>query len=53
MEFSGSIRQVMWNSHGGQDGHPLSHVVLLTLTVNHQDGDVVATFFQLQQDIMY
>lgn len=37
----------MWNSNGGQDGHPLLHVVLLALAVNHEDGDVIAAFFQL------
>lgn len=41
----------MWNSNGGQDGHPLLRVVLLTLAVNHEDGDVIATFFHLQQNI--
>lgn len=47
MECFGSVGQVMWNSNGGQDGHPLLHVVLLALAVNHKDGDVIAAFFQL------
>lgn len=39
----------MWNSNGGQDGHPLLHVLLLALAVNHEDGDVIAAFFQLHK----
>lgn len=35
LQLSGPVRQVMWNGHGGQDGHLLSRVVLLTLAVDH------------------
>lgn len=42
----------MWDSNGWQDGHSLLHVALLTLAINHQDGDVIATFFHLKQNII-
>lgn len=41
----------MLNSHGRQDGHLLLDVELLTLAVNHEDGDVISTFFHLQENL--
>lgn len=43
----------MWDTSGGQDGDPLLLVVFLTLSVDHQDGDVVATLFHLVQNIIF
>lgn len=53
LEFSGSVGEVVRDSHGGQDGDPLLHVVFLTLSVNHQDGDVVARLFPLVTNVVW
>lgn len=47
-EFSGSVGEVVRDSHDGQDGDPLLLVVFLALSVDHQDGDVVATLLPLK-----
>lgn len=47
LEFPGSVGEVVRDSTAGQDGDPLLPVVFLALSVNHQDGDVVATLFPL------
>lgn len=50
LAFSGSVGEVVRDADGGQDEDPL---LPLTLTVNHQDAEVVASLFPLVRNAIH